>query len=280
MSFSKMVGRKISVLGGGWLGYPLAKNLVKLDARVNISTRSQKRKDSFHINTKTNVNTENKALSSFLIDIENLNDDVNEFLNAEVLVVNITNKNIPAFTNLIESIEQSPIKHVMFISSTSVYPDNNSMISEDQGLELTEHPLSQIEWLFKQSNSFDTTVVRFSGLIGYERHPGRFFRNGKTIKNAQAKVNLIHRDDCLNIICKIINEDIWSEDFNACSDYHPNKQEFYSYAAQSLGVTSAKCEIGTTPAFKIIDNAKVKNRLNYEFVYPDVMAIDFTGEIC
>jgi nucleoside-diphosphate-sugar epimerase len=276
MSFSKMVGRKISVLGGGWLGYPLAQTLSKLGSSVNISTRSQQRKDSFN----KDVNTKNKASSSFLVDIENLSSDVTEFLNAEVLIVNITNKNIPAFAALIEKIEQSPIKHVMFISSTSVYPDNNSVISESDQLESDEHPLSQIEWLFKQSNSFDTTVIRFSGLIGYERHPGRFFRNGKTIKNAQAKVNLIHRDDCINIICQMINEDIWSEDFNVCSDTHPNKQEFYTHAAKSLGVEPAKCETGSIPEFKIIDNDKVKARLNYQFVYPDVMAIDFSRDVC
>ncbi|GHB70188.1 NAD(P)-dependent oxidoreductase [Psychrosphaera saromensis] len=277
-----MIGRKISVLGGGWLGYPLAQELVQLGASVNLSTRSQQRKHSFDINTDMDTNTQikAKALSAFLVDIENLSSDVTDFLNAEVLVVNITNKNIPAFAALIEKIEQSPIKHVMFISSTSVYPDNNGVISESDKLESAEHPLSKIEWLFKQSNSFDTTVIRFSGLIGYERHPGRFFRNGKTIKNAQAKVNLIHRDDCLNIICQIINEDIWSEDFNVCSDTHPNKQEFYTHAAKSLGVEPAQCETNSTPAFKVIDNAKVKARLNYQFVYPDVMAIDFSRDVC
>jgi len=278
MSVSKMIDRKISVLGGGWLGYPLAQELAKLGASVNIATRSQQRKQSFDI--KSNPNTQAKALSSFLVDIENLSSDVTEFLNAEVLVVNITNKNIPAFAEFIHLIEKSSIKHVMFISSTSVYPDNNSIILENQGLELTDHPLSQIENLFKQATTFTTTVVRFSGLIGYERHPGRFFRNGKTIKNSQAKVNLIHRDDCLNIICQIINEDIWSEDFNVCSDTHPNKQKFYTHAAKSLGVEPAQCETNSTPAFKIIDNTKVKARLNYQFVYPDVMAIDFSRDVC
>jgi glycerol-3-phosphate dehydrogenase len=68
MSFSKMVGRKISVLGGGWLGYPLAQTIAKLGTSVNISTRSQQRKDSFN----TDANTKNKALSSFLVDIENI----------------------------------------------------------------------------------------------------------------------------------------------------------------------------------------------------------------
>jgi nucleoside-diphosphate-sugar epimerase len=275
MDFNKIKKHKISILGGGWLGYPLAQTLSELGASVNLATRSQQRLDTYKL--ASNV-------ESFLIDIENLQEKLQQniaaFLSADILIVNITNKNIPAFAEFIHLIEKSSIKHVMFISSTSVYPDNNSIISEDDGIELTDHPLSQIENLFKQAKTFTTTVVRFSGLIGYERHPGRFFRNGKTIKNAQAKVNLIHRDDCINIICQMINGDIWSEDFNVCSDTHPNKQEFYTHAAKSLGVEPAKCETGSIPAFKIIDNAKVKARLNYQFFYPDVMAIDFSRDVC
>ena len=274
MKFSNVANRKISVLGGGWLGYPLAKMINEIGSNVNLATRSEKRLDSYKGTIeKTNIAT-------FLVDIENIQDDIDEFLSADILIVNVTNKNIPAFGDLIKVIEKSPIKHVMFISSTSVYPDNNSIISEDDGIELTDHPLSQIENLFKQATTFTTTVVRFSGLIGYERHPGRFFRNGKTIKNAQAKVNLIHRDDCLNILVQIINDDVWQESFNVCSDAHPNKQEFYTYAAESLGVEPAKCDVETTPLFKIIDNTKIKNKLNYQFIYPDVMALDFSKVEC
>lgn len=274
MKFSNVANRKISVLGGGWLGYPLAKMINEIGSNVNLATRSEKRLDSYKGTIeKTNIAT-------FLVDIENIQDDIDEFISADILIVNVTNKNIPAFGDLIKVIEKSPIKHVMFISSTSVYPDNNSIISEDDGIELTDHPLSQIENLFKQATTFTTTVVRFSGLIGYERHPGRFFRNGKTIKNAQAKVNLIHRDDCLNILVQIINDDVWQESFNVCSDAHPNKQEFYTYAAESLGGEPAKCDVETTPLFKIIDNTKIKNKLNYQFIYPDVMALDFSKVEC
>ncbi|WP_299263793.1 dTDP-glucose 4,6-dehydratase [uncultured Psychrosphaera sp.] len=275
MDFNKIKKHKISILGGGWLGYPLAQTLSELGAWVNLATRSQQRLDTYKL--ASNV-------ESFLIDIENLQEKLQQniaaFLSADILIVNITNKNIPAFAEFIHLIEKSSIKHVMFISSTSVYPDNNSIISEDDGIELTDHPLSQIENLFKQAKTFTTTVVRFSGLIGYERHPGRFFRNGKTIKNAQAKVNLIHRDDCLNILVQIINDDVWGESFNVCSDAHPNKQEFYTYAAESLGVEPAKCDVETTPLFKIIDNTKIKNKLNYQFIYPDVMALDFSKVEC
>jgi len=275
MDFNKIKKHKISILGGGWLGYPLAQTLSELGAWVNLATRSQQRLDTYKL--ASNV-------ESFLIDIENLQEKIKQniaaFLSADILIVNITNKNIPAFAEFIHLIEKSSIKHVMFISSTSVYPDNNSIISEDDGIELTDHPLSQIENLFKQATTFTTTVVRFSGLIGYERHPGRFFRNGKTIKNAQAKVNLIHRDDCLNILVQIINDDVWGESFNVCSDAHPNKQEFYTYAAESLGLEPAKCDVETTPLFKIIDNKKIKNKLNYQFIYPDVMALDFSKVEC
>jgi ketol-acid reductoisomerase len=39
MAFTNLTNRKISVLGGGWLGYPLAQELKASGADVNIATR-------------------------------------------------------------------------------------------------------------------------------------------------------------------------------------------------------------------------------------------------
>lgn len=268
--FLNIAGRSISILGGGWLGYPLARMFDELGADVKLSTRSQQRLDTYQL---ANVST-------YLIDIENINDDITDFLRSEVLVINITNKNIPAFAELIKHIESSGVQHVIFISSTSVYPENNKVITESDGVELEDHPLSQIEALIQQAKNFDSTIVRFSGLIGYDRHPGRFFRHGKTIKNAQAKVNLVHRDDCLNILCAIINDNVWQHSFNVSSDAHPNKQTFYTHAAKALGVEPAKCDMRAQPSYKIIDSTKVKTKLNYQFIYPDVMKMDLTKALC
>ena len=63
--------------------------------------------------------------------------------------------------------------------------------------------------------------------------------------------------------------------FNACTDSHPTKREFYTRARESLGM--APLEFGeTAPGVgKLISNEKLKRVLNYEFKHPDLMTIEF-----
>jgi len=82
------------------------------------------------------------------------------------------------FSNLKKEIEKSEIENVLFVSSTSVYEDNNKIISESDGEESTQSQLLTIENLFRKSGKFKTTIVRFGGLIGYSRNPGKFLAKG------------------------------------------------------------------------------------------------------
>jgi len=163
----------------------------------------------------------------------------------------------------------------LFVSSTSVYKNLNGEVIEDEQAEQLTSPLYQIEQLFRQNKSFNTTILRLSGLIGYSRHPGRFFRPGKSIEQADTPVNLIHRDDCIGIIQTIIEKQAWGEVFNGCADSHPSKREFYTYARRLLGLPAPECAAETTPAYKIVSNAKVKEKLAYQFIHPDLMQIKF-----
>jgi len=210
-----------------------------------------------------------------IVDIGKPLDDIDTFLQADTLIVNITSKDIGGFERLVRKIEASEVESVLFVSSTSVYPVSCKVVSEAAGEESPDHPLVIIENLFRQSTQFRTTIVRFAGLIGGSRHPGRFFRGGKTVKNPDANVNLIHLDDCINIIDRIVANDVWGEIFNACADTHPSKREFYSHAAKMMNAPLSDFEESDQCPFKIIDNRKLKQMLGYDFLHPDLMAIQF-----
>lgn len=260
--------KTLSLLGSGWLGLPLAKHFISLGYQVNASTRSAERLSELAVT----------GIQPFIVDIDQLDQLDNalaEFLDANILIINITSKNLAGFAQLISQIEQSPVKHVLFVSSTSVYQNLNREVSENHQAELANSPLLQIEQLFTRNPHFSTTILRFSGLIGYRRHPGRFFGQGKVVSQADAPVNLIHRDDCIGIIDAIIEQQVWGVVFNGCADTHPSKREFYTYARQLLGMPAPEFADDTEQAFKIVSNAKVKQVLDYQFKYPDVMDIDF-----
>ena len=211
----------------------------------------------------------------FVIDLGALTANLQAFLQSTTLIINIPSKDVAGFGRLINKIAYSNVKHVLFVSSTSVYPATNRIILESDGAESPTHPLTTIENLFTENNNFETTIVRFGGLIGYSRHPGRFFRNRKVVRNPEAFVNLIHRDDCINIIEQIVTRGVWGETFNCCADTHPTKRAFYAQAAAQLGVPAPNFDTSGETVYKIIDNSKIKQALDYSFVHPDLMAIQF-----
>ena len=211
----------------------------------------------------------------FIINIESLTGNIQTFLQAKVLIINVPSKNMDGFSNLKKEIEKSEIENVLFVSSTSVYEDNNKIISESDGEESTQSQLLTIENLFRKSTKFKTTIVRFGGLIGYSRNPGKFFSKGRLVHNPDSHVNLIHRDDCIGIISQIVEQEVWGEVFNCCADTHPTKKEFYTQAAKSIGSSPPEFVTSGSQSFKIISNQKVKQFLNYEFLHPDLMKIKY-----
>ena len=136
-------------------------------------------------------------------------------------------------------------------------------------------PLVTIENLFRNSGNIKATIVRFGGLIGYSRNPGKFLTKGRPVQNPDSEINLIHRDDCIEIISQIVKQEAWGEVFNCCADTHPTKREFYTQATKSIGGTKPEFAAASTKSFKIISNQKVKQFLNYEFLHPDLMKIKF-----
>jgi nucleoside-diphosphate-sugar epimerase len=258
--------QRLSILGSGWLGSPLAEHLIEQGYRVNLSTRKP---DKFEAITQLGA-------QPYLVNIDDSTSFPVAFLKeADTLICNITSKNKPGFASLIDQLAQSSIQHVLFISSSSVYRNTNALASEDTDAEDPDSTLYQIEQAFQACPEFTTTILRLSGLVGYRRHPGRFFANGKVIAQPDAPVNLIHRDDCIRLISQIIEQTAWGEVFNGCSDTHPTKRDFYSYARSLLGQPPPNFADGAQNMTKIVSNAKIKQKLGYHFIYPDLMKTAF-----
>ncbi len=248
-------------MGCGWLGLPLAIDLLKKGYEILGSTTTF---------DKMNVLAEN-GIKPFLIDIENPDGDIGDFLNAEVLIIAITSKSIPDIKRLVNKIEGSEVQKVLFISSTSVYPFTNGIVTEETNTANT--PLAEIEQLFITNKTFESTIIRFGGLFGYDRKPGNFVRKDKPVEDPDGFVNLIHRDDCITIIEQIIVKNVWNEVLNACADSHPRRREFYLKEVQKVSKHKVTFNEDSESKFKIIDSQKLKDLLNYDFIYADLMSI-------
>ena len=109
------------------------------------------------------------------------------------------------------------------------------------------------------------------GLVGGDRKAGRFLAGKKDVKNGNAPINMIHRDDCIGVINEIVEQEIWEETFNVCADEHPTRKEFYLAQTAKQELEAPTFSDDEEVSFKIISNEKVKTLLGYNFLYPDPM---------
>lgn len=261
--------KQISILGCGWLGLPLAQQLIDNGYRVFGATTSESKL----------LFLENNAIKPFLIAVstEGIEGDVASFLkDSEILILNIPPKLrgvakedfVAKVQNIILALEKSTIKKVVFVSSTSVYSDENQIIREDT----IPHPdsesgkqLLQAEQLLQSNPKFQTTIIRFGGLIGNERHPIKFLAGRKNIENPEAPINLIHLEDCIGIIQKIIEKDIWDEVFNAVAPFHPTRNEYYTQKAIEMHLELPEFNAEKPSIGKTILSDKTTSFLGYTF---------------
>ncbi|PQJ74723.1 NAD(P)-binding domain-containing protein [Polaribacter gangjinensis] len=250
--------QKVSILGCGWLGKPLAISLISKGFLVKGSTTSEEKLKWLA----------DENIIPFLVDIsqEEISKD---FLDASVLIIAITSKNESDFKRLISQIEKANIQKVIFISSTSVYPSLNKIMTENDATQ--EHPLAIIENLFRENTHFKTTIIRFSGLIGGVRHPANWFQNGRKIPQPNGFVNMIHLTDCIAIIEKIIQQNCFGETFNACSNHHPTRKDFYENARKTKNFEPPIFEENETLNWKIISSEKLQKTLNYQFLVDNML---------
>ena len=108
----------------------------------------------------------------------------------------------------------------------------------------------------------NVTILRLAGLYGYGRQPGRRMA-GKEVTGGDAPVNLVHRDDVVAVITKVIEENI-SGIFNVCADLHPSRREVYTAQAERLGFEPPHFIEPHEADHKVVSSEKLKG-LGYTF---------------
>ncbi len=257
--------KNISILGCGWLGFPLAKQLLKNRWNVKGSTTTLQKMPLLQA----------AGIAAFLIQADAENQFPESFFDSDILFVNVPPSRktgqsgyLEKMQHLLSAIKGTQVRKVIFISSTSVYGDVCREVTEAEPTVSSE--LAQAEMLFLSAENLDTTVIRFGGLFGPDRNPGRFFRDKNSIPNGLSPVNLIHLQDCLGLIEAVLNQPKTGV-YNAVSPTHPTKKEFYSKAIEKTGFV-APLFLDEKTGWKTISVAKVMTDFDYRFHYPDLLA--------
>lgn len=272
------MGIKISILGCGWLGLHLAKSLLLKGYEVKGSTTSESKLDVL----------KNAGILPFQIQLEahQIIGNIEDFLKeTDILIIDIppglrreiSSLEEMTFVNkirtLIPFIEKSGIKNVIFVSSTSVYADGFPIVEISE--ETMPNPdtesgkqLAIAETLLQSNLNFKTTVIRFGGLLGDDRHPAKFLAGKTNVENPDAPVNLIQREDCIGIIEKILNQveyDNWGATFNAVAPQHPTRKAYYQNKALIFNLPLPTFAEDSESKGKMISSKKVEMILEYSF---------------
>ena len=274
------MGIKISILGCGWLGLPLAKSLLSKGYEVKGSTTSESKLEVL----------KNAGILPFQIQLEEYQiiGSIEDFLKeTDVLIIDIppglrreiSSLEEMTFVNkirtLIPFIEKSGIKKVIFVSSTSVYGDGFPIVEITE--ETKPNPdtesgkqLAIAETLLQSNLNFKTTVIRFGGLLGDDRHPAKFLAGRTNVENPEAPVNMIQREDCIGIIKEILKQVQhdnweWNQTFNAVAPQHPTRKAYYHKKAEILNLPLPTFAEDSESKGKIISSKKVERILGYSF---------------
>ncbi len=234
------MSNSIGVLGCGWLGLPLAQHLVESGFEVHGTTTSMEKVQQLQ---KLGIVPYQIALSENAID-----GDIEGFLShVDILVLNVPPKlrhgNAESFIEKMKllhyKIQNSSVSKILFVSSTAVYGDKDGDVTEDTPPSPVTQSGKQLlasEQLFSNDSDRLTTILRFGGLIGPNRHPIKQLSDKKDLKNGHHPVNLIQLEDCIHMINIIISDGYWGEIFNGVYPLHPSKKEYYSNEAKKRGV--------------------------------------------
>ncbi|WP_322551276.1 SDR family oxidoreductase [Flavobacterium psychraquaticum] len=271
-----MKNNKISILGCGWLGLPLAKKLIENGYEVKGSTTSESKLELL----------KNAGISPYQIKFEEneITGNMESFLeNTDVLLVDVPPKLRGDFTEnfvqkiktLLPYIENSKVKKVLFVSSTSVYGDTFPIQELDEDTPLNPdseggRQLVEAEDLLRANANFKTTILRFGGLIGPERNPAKFLAGKENVANPNAPINFIHQEDCIGIICAMLRQVEndnwkWNDTFNAVTPNHPNRENYYTEKALEMNLKVPTFVKDSNSIGKKISSKKLQGMLHYSF---------------
>lgn len=253
------------MVGLGWLGIPLANFLASKGFDISGTTRSSEKQQQLSA----------KGWEVMCLDASTDESIPTSFFEAcELAIINIppgklreNNRYAEVCCSIATAIPST--SKVLFISTTGIYPDDALITNEDEFSRtpyLKENLFALTEERLDAILKERLTIVRFAGLIGPNRNPARFLEGKTDVPNPNAPVNLIHLNDCIQLIYKIIELESWGEVFNACSSEHPTREVYYTSMCQRFGLEAPTFN-NVNSVKKLVSNTKSIQLLGIQYTH-------------
>jgi nucleoside-diphosphate-sugar epimerase len=284
---------RVLVIGCGYVGTPLAKRLVELGHEVWGVRR-----------------TEESAAELAAMGIKPFAADLVKAGSLDALpgsfdwVVNLVSSDkggppeyravyLEGNRNLVGWARKHPVKKIVFTSSSSVYAQNDgSAVKEtsptEPSVETSQILLQAEKILLEAAPAIPSVVLRVAGIYGPDRGHlfKQYLKNEAKIPGQGARIiNMIHRDDLVEVIIAALKNGRAGEIYNAADDEPVPLLHFYRWLAETLGkwmppfVSEDEApERKRALTSKKIQNRKMKIELGVQLKYPTFRQ-GYTAEI-
>ena len=264
--------KSVAIIGLGWLGLPLARYLKTIGWRVKGSKQSNEDAQKL---SQIGIETYPFSLSEKM---NGLPDNIQPLFDVDALIITLPPSGFSSqqycenLAFLANQAKKQGVQHLIFTSSTSVFPDISGQFDESSPLSAETEigkTLIKAEQCLFQSDISHCDILRLAGLIGKQRHPVKFLAGKHNLKQGNSPVNLVHLEDCIQAITALLMNPNGLRTYHLCAPVHPTRAEYYTKAAVFYDLSIPQFECSDSDPERIIMADKICRDLGFTYRYPN-----------
>ena len=272
----------IFCFGFGQVAKSFIKKLIIENYKITLTTTSR--------NKSSKENFEGISHNSYLFDSNKFDNNLLvELKKADHILVSVPPEKQEDLVvkNFSKFIEDTKVKWITYLSSTSVYGDHKGVwVNENSKTKPTSfNGISRLKaensWLSLQMNkNLSVQIFRLSGIYSNEKNILVRLKLGtaKLINKKDHYFSRIHVQDIANILFKSLSKFKSGEIYNLADDKPSSSEDIMLYGAKLLNIKNLKkmevneIESAMLKNFykdsKKVSNQKIKNYFDYDFIFP------------
>lgn len=273
---------KVFCFGFGQVAKHFVKKIISqnLTLELSVTSRQETHQEVFEEIDFTSYEFENDKFD------ENINFKIKEADYILVSIPPISGEDI-VIKNFKDPLKNTNAKWITYLSATSVYGDHNGEWVNEKSetkpstLNGKNRLKAENDWrVFSKENNLPLQIFRLSGIYSKQNNILKRLKTGqaKIIKKEKHFFSRIHVEDIANILFISLKKFKTNEIFNISDDQPASQEEVAVYGALLLKMNKPNplkiedLEEGMLKDFykesKKVDNKKIKNFFNYQFIYP------------
>ena len=273
---------KVFCFGFGQVAKHFVKKIINqnLTLDLSVTSRQETHRETFEGISFTSYEFENDKFD------RDINSKIKEADYILVSVPPISGEDI-VIKNFKDSLKTVKPKWITYLSATSVYGDHNGEWVDERSetkpstLNGKNRLKAENDWrVFSKENNLPLQIFRLSGIYSKQNNILKRLKTGqaKIIKKEKHFFSRIHVEDIANILFISLKKFKTNEIFNISDDQPASQEEVAVYGALLLKMNKPNplkiedLEEGMLKDFykesKKVDNKKIKNFFNYQFIYP------------